>query len=91
MTSTIKKLEGRFTGNLGKVSESLVHDEIIKRGLIQSVVMYFHEQPTETNKVDLSKMEEYYDLRKLYFDFYGNLNLLEMNSFIKIPNRIFSR
>ncbi len=67
------KLEGRFADGLGKVSESLVHDEIMKRGLIQSVVMYFYNQTNGTQTVNLTKINnDYYDLRKLYFDYYGN-------------------
>jgi len=71
MSSVIYKLESGFHSDLGKVSESLVHDEILKRGLIQSVAAYFTNQPKASNKVNLSKINEYYDLRKLYFDYYG--------------------
>ena len=72
MSSVIYKLDGHFKGNLGKVSESLVHDEIMKRGLIQSVVMYFYDQPNGTAKINLTKFDnDYYDLRNLYFDYYG--------------------
>ncbi len=47
-----------------------VHDEIMKRGLIRSVVNYLKNQ-NNTNNVDLEKMDEYcQDLRKLYFDYY---------------------
>jgi hypothetical protein len=72
MSSVLFKLDGRFKNNLGKVSETLVHDEIMKRGLIQSVVKYFYDQPNGTAKINLDKMSnEYYDLRNLYFDYYG--------------------
>jgi len=40
--------------------------------LIQSVVKYFHSQPNGKHKIDLKKINnEYYDLNKLYFDYYG--------------------
>ena len=71
MSSVIYKLESGFHSDLGKVSVTLVHDEILKRGLIQSVVAYFIDQPKASNKVNISKISEYYDLRKLYFDYYG--------------------
>lgn len=67
------KLEGRFKGNLGKVSESFTHDEITKEGLIQAVVQYFYDQPGGSQKINLTKIPEYYDVRRLYYDYYGNL------------------
>lgn len=76
MESVIYKLTSEFDSSLGKVSESLVHDEIMKRGLIQSVVKYFHEQPSGSQRVDLAKVEEYYDLKKLYYDYYGKFKKL---------------
>lgn len=71
MREVLYKLDGRFEGNLGKVSESLTHDEILKRGVIQSVVNFLHDQPGGAYKINLTKMNEYYDVRKLYFDYYG--------------------
>ena len=73
LSLVIYKLESGFNSDLGKVSESLVHDEIMKRGLIQSVVKYFVENPRASSKVNVAKIDtgEYYDLRKLYFDYYG--------------------
>ena len=71
MSQVLYKLDGRFKGNLGRVSDSLTHDEIVKRGLIQSVANYMKDQPN--SKINMSKIDtgEYYDVRKLYFDFYG--------------------
>ncbi len=70
MKSVIYRLESGFSSDLGKVSESIVHDEILKRGLIQSVAAYFVDQQRASNKVNMSNINNYYDLRKLYFDFY---------------------
>ncbi len=42
MENVLFKLEGRFKGNLGKVSDSFTHDEIIKEGVIQAVVKYLN-------------------------------------------------
>jgi hypothetical protein len=76
MESVIYKLESQFNSKLGKVSESLVHDEIIKRGLIQSVVQYFYDQPSGSKRIDLAKIDnEYYDVRKLYYDYYGKYTI----------------
>lgn len=87
MDSVIFKLTSEFDSNLGKVSDSYAHEEIMKRGLIQSVVTYFHEQPSGSERVNLSKIEEYYDLRKLYYDYYGKfLTSCEINCFFEVLN-----
>ena len=71
MESVLFKLEGRFKGNLGKVSESFTHDEIIKEGVIQAVVKYFYDQNRPGSKVNLTKQNDYLDVRRLYYDYYG--------------------
>ena len=72
ISSVIGKFDSKFEGNFGKVSESIVHDEILRRGLIQSVVRYFYNQTNGSQKIDLNKMNNsYYDLTKLYYDYYG--------------------
>ena len=76
MESVLFKLEGRFEGNLGKVSETFTHDEIIKEGVIQAVVKYLLDQNRPGSKVNLTKTNEYLDIRKLYFDYYGKLEKL---------------
>jgi hypothetical protein len=69
MSQVLYKLDGRFKGNLGKVSDSLTHDEIVKRGLIQSVASYMKKKTN--SKIDMSKMNDYYNVQNLYFDYYG--------------------
>ena len=72
ISSVIGKFDTQFEGNFGKVSESIVHDEILRRGLIQSVVRYFYNQTNGNQKIDLNKINNsYYDLTNLYYDFYG--------------------
>jgi len=39
--------------DFGKVSESIVHEEILRRGLIQSVVRYFYNQQNGNKKINL--------------------------------------
>lgn len=92
MESVIYKLTSEFDSSLGKVSESLVHDEIMKRGLIQSVVKYFHEQPSGSQRVDLAKVEDYYDLRKLYYDYYGKVKqIFKINFLSQLYDLIISK
>jgi hypothetical protein len=58
--------------DFGKVSESIVHEEILRRGLIQSVVRYFYNQQNGNKKINLNKINnDYYDLTNLYYDYYG--------------------
>lgn len=58
-------------GNLGKVSNSLTHEQITRRGIVQSVVRYFYDKPDGKQKINLDKINnEYYDLTSLYFDYY---------------------
>jgi hypothetical protein len=72
ISSVIGKFDAQFEGNFGKVSESIVHDEILRRGLIQSVVRYFYNQTNGSQKINLNKINnDYYDLKKLYYDYYG--------------------
>ena len=61
---------------LTQASETLTHERIIKRGIIQSVVRYFYDKSAQKghspNKIDLLKIDnEYYKLDKLYKDYYG--------------------
>jgi hypothetical protein len=58
--------------DLSVVSESLTHDEILKRGLIQSVAQYLYEKPNGTLKINLTKIEtgEYYYTPNLFSDYY---------------------
>ena len=59
---------------MGKVSDSIVHEEIIKRGLTQSVVRYFYNQTNSSKPINLAKINnEYYDLTNLYYDYYGKI------------------
>jgi len=64
----------------GYVSQTLTHEEIIKRGIIRSVAKFFHEQPHGKDKIDLKAIEtEYYSsIKRLYSDYYGKF-------FCKIP------
>ena len=72
LTQVINQMDTQFNGDFGKQSDTIVHDEIIKRGIIQSVVRYFYDQPNGSQRIDLNKINnKYYDLTNLYFDYYG--------------------
>lgn len=46
--------------DLGKVSESLVHEEILRRGVIASVAQFFIDKPYPKSNVSLEKLPLYY-------------------------------
>lgn len=62
-----------FRINLGEVSETLVHEDIIKRGIIRSVAKYLHDQKDIPHNIKMDKIETRYykDARHLYHDYYN--------------------
>lgn len=70
-----KKVDKEF--DLGKVSRTLVHEDIIKRGIIRSVAKYLQDQKTpgamRIRNRHHNHMETHYyqDPRHLYHDFYN--------------------
>lgn len=71
ISSTIMAIDRVFFGAFGEVSESRTHEEIIRKGIIQSAVEFFYDQ-NGTMLVNLTKKtDEYYDLPRLYFDYYN--------------------
>ena len=72
MTNVIFTIDTLLGGKFGKVSDSLPHEEITRRGIIQSAVLFFYNQTNGSTLVDLTKIDnEYYTLSKLYYDYYG--------------------
>jgi von Willebrand factor A domain-containing protein 7 len=56
---------------VSQVSKTVTHEEIIRRGLVRSVVKYFYDQPNGAKRINLSKIDNYYyNLSKLYYDYY---------------------
>ena len=59
--------------NFGKVSETLTHEDIVRRGVIQSAAKYFYDKSNQSKRINLTKLDtgEYYDLKVLYKDYYN--------------------
>ncbi len=72
LSSSILLFDQYLGKNYGQVSESITHEEITRRGIIQSAVRYFYDQPGGKERVNLSKIDnEYRSLERLYYDYYG--------------------
>ena len=60
--------------DLGKVSDSLSHDELLRRGLIRSVAQYYYDQKNGSTKINLNNMDRYFkDIGLIYTDYYGSI------------------
>jgi hypothetical protein len=61
--------------NLNQISDSISHEEILRRGLIHSVAKYFFEKSSSqiTKKIDMIKLNrtQYYNSNDLFKDYYG--------------------
>ncbi len=73
LRAVIDKADDKLRLDFGEASETLVHEDIIKRGIINSVVKYMRENPTNTSNLNLTRLAngDYYNLRNLYYDYYG--------------------
>lgn len=68
----IGKADSKLKADFGYSVETLVHEDIIKRGIIRSVVKYFYDQPNGKNKINLNKTNtEYLNIKNIYYDYYG--------------------
>lgn len=60
--------------DFGRVSKSVSHDVILKRGLIRSLITYFHEKSEGPAKIRIDDPERYLnDFEKLFTDYYGHV------------------
>lgn len=69
----IKKGDKKLKMNFGQVSETLVHEDIIKRGIVRSVAKYLSDQKgPQSLRIRHRHMESHYyeDPRHLYHDYY---------------------
>ena len=88
LRNIIEKLEEDFKNAdnpdpFGQEGDTFTHEEILKRGLAQSVVKFFYEQPYGPERIKLDKMDDYYKITTIYLDYYGklycNLDLIDLN------------
>jgi hypothetical protein len=79
------KVDKTFLKTLDIYGETTTHDDIIKYGIIESIVEYFYNQTNGSSLVNRTKAtNEYYDLRYLYYDYYGVWKCdLDVSSLIK--------
>jgi hypothetical protein len=73
LRAVIDKADDKLKLDFGEVSESIVHEDIVKRGILSSVAKYMFENPTNISKINLTKLTtgEYYTTRNLYYDYFG--------------------
>ena len=70
--NVFSKVDKIFLKTFDITGETVTHDDIIKYGVIQSIVEYFYNQTNGKKLIDLKKMTtDYYDLTKLYQDYYN--------------------
>lgn len=83
--NVFSKIDSRLIKTLDSNGETITHDDIIARGVSQSIVSFFYEQTNGSKKVNLTKADnDYYTLRNLYYDYYDVwLCNLEIDSLIK--------
>jgi hypothetical protein len=71
--AVIDKSDDKLRLDFGETSETLTHEDIIKRGIINSVAKYMVDNPINKSNVSLTKLAngDYYNIRTLYSDYYG--------------------
>ena len=72
MKNIVQKIDTVFGLDMGEVSKTFPHEEIIRRGVQRSVVKYFYEQKNGSTRINLNKTDkEYLEIKNIYMDFYG--------------------
>ena len=65
-------VDNSFKNRLGFYSNSIVHEEIIQRGIARSVTRYFYDKENGPKRIDLSKLNtDYQNIKNIYSDYYG--------------------
>ena len=85
MNEVINKVDSTFSFDFGNVNPTLVHEEILRRGLIKSVAKYFYDKENGSVLIDLKKVDnEYLNINRIYIDYYGRgFCNLPVNSLLK--------
>ncbi len=69
MSSVLDNINLKFSLDFGQTGPTYTHEEILRRGLLRSIVKFFHKQPNGNSSIDLDK--EYLDVNKIYSDYYN--------------------
>ncbi|RNA41114.1 von Willebrand factor A domain-containing 7 [Brachionus plicatilis] len=58
--------------DIGRISETITHEQILERGLGKSITKFFYDQTDGPNRINLTKITNHYqDIRNIYADYYG--------------------
>jgi hypothetical protein len=72
LDNVFNKVDKHFLNTMDVSGDTTTHDDIIKYGVIESIVQYFYNQTNGSTLVNLTKSNnEYYDLTNLYKDYYN--------------------
>ena len=87
-----KKIDKSFLRSFDIASDTITHDDILKYGLIQSIVEYHRNQSNGSKVINETLIDSgyYYDLSNLYRDVYGlYLCKIRLSSLIKTMFQTF--
>jgi len=88
MSGVLDSVNLRFSLDFGQVGPTFPHEEIMRRGVLRSIVKYFYDQPNGNKTIDLSQMdEEYLDINQIYSDYY-NTSLCDLPAADVISNEL---
>lgn len=86
----IQKVDGSFSVDFGEVSNTFTHEEIVKRGVVRSMIRFLRDQKTPGGERVRQRhsehaMESYTleDLRQVYNDYY-NKTVCELDAELMI-------
>lgn len=87
----ISKASQTIGQDIGRISETITHEQILERGLSKSIAKFFYNQKNGSKRINLSKItNEYYDMRNIYSDYYGkricNLKVIDIINVLLAPN-----
>ena len=72
MNKVINKVDTVLSFDFGNVNPTLVHEEILRRGVIKSVAQYFYDKVNGSQLINLNKTDtEYLNINRIYIDYYG--------------------
>ena len=86
ISDVIDSVNLKFSLDFGQVGVTYPHEEIIRRGVLKSIVKYFYDQPNGNKLINLNQTDqEYLDINQIYSDYYNtSLCDLPVDDLIKI-------